>query len=93
MGFKSLVQYTSPTLWSFLDALKLEQGLTEQKIADRLMLRAPEPRAKKWIEVDQKWIVVRLDYSRTSLTRGFWEEKNRSKKPRVVEVPRVREGS
>ena len=32
-------------------------------------------------------------YSRTSLTRGFWEEKNRSKKPRVVEVPRVREGS
>ena len=34
-----------------------------------------------------------LVYSRTSLTRGFWEEKNRSKKPRVVEVPRVREGS
>ena len=54
MGFKSLVQCTNPTLWSFLDALKLEQGLTDQKIADRLMLRAPEPRAKKWIEVDQK---------------------------------------
>ena len=54
MGFKSLVQCTNPTLWSFLDALKLEQGLTGQKIADRLMLRAPEPRAKKWIEFDQK---------------------------------------
>ena len=54
MGFKSLVQCTNPTLWSFLDALILEQGLTDQKIADRLMLRAPEPRAKKWIEVDQK---------------------------------------
>ena len=49
MGFKSLVQCTNPTLWSFLDALKLDQN-----IADRLMLRAPEPRAKKWIEVDQK---------------------------------------
>ena len=54
MGLKSLVQCTNPTLWSFLDALKLEQGLTDQKIADRLMLRAPELRAKKWIEVDQK---------------------------------------
>ena len=54
MGFKSLVQCTNPSLWFFLDALKLEQGLTDQKIADRLMLKAPEPRAKKWIEVDQK---------------------------------------
>ena len=32
-------------------------------------------------------------YSRTSLTRGFWEEINRAKKPRTVEVPRVREVS
>ena len=46
LGFKSLVQCTNPTLWSFLDALKLEQGLTDQKISDWLMLRAPEPRAK-----------------------------------------------
>ena len=37
LGFKSLVQCTKPTLWTFLDALKLEQGLTDQKIADRLM--------------------------------------------------------
>ena len=54
MGFKSLVQCTNPILWSFLDALKLEQGLTDQKVADRLMLRAPELRAKKSIEVGQK---------------------------------------
>ena len=39
LGFKSLVQCTSPTLCTFLDALKLEQRLTDQKIADRLMLR------------------------------------------------------
>ena len=35
--FKSLVQCTNPTLWTFLDALKLEQELTDQKITDRLM--------------------------------------------------------
>ena len=36
-----------------------------------------------------------VGYSRTSLslTRGFWEEINRAKKPRTVEVPRVREVS
>ena len=54
LGFKSLVQCTNPTLWTFFDALRLEQGLTDQRIAERLMLRAPEPRPKKWIEVDQK---------------------------------------
>ena len=55
MGFKSLVQCTNPIFWPFLDALKLKKrSLTDQTIADRLMLRAPEPRAKKWIEVDQK---------------------------------------
>ena len=54
LGFKSLVQCTNPTRWTFFDALNLEQGLTEQKITDWLMLRAPEPRANKWIEVDQK---------------------------------------
>ena len=44
------------------------------------------------MQLTQKLKVLKR-YSRTSLTRGFWEEKNRSKKPRVVEVPRVREGS
>ena len=29
-GLKSLVQCTNPTLWTFLDALKLEQGLIDQ---------------------------------------------------------------
>ena len=38
LRFKSLVHCTHPTHWIFLDANKLEQGLTDQKIADRLML-------------------------------------------------------
>ena len=33
-GFRSLVRCSNPTIWSFLDALKLEQGLTDQKIAN-----------------------------------------------------------
>ena len=54
LRFKFLVQCTNPILWTFLDAIKLEQGLTDQKIDVLLKLRAPEPRTKKWIEVDQK---------------------------------------
>ena len=30
-GFRSLVRCSNPTIWSFLDALKSEQGLTDQK--------------------------------------------------------------
>ena len=48
------VPTTNPILWTFLDAIKLEQGLTDQKFDVSLKLRAPEPRAKEWIEVDQK---------------------------------------
>ena len=33
-GFKSLVRCSNPTIWTFLDALKLEQGLTDHKIAE-----------------------------------------------------------
>ena len=40
-GFRSLVQCTNPTIWNFLTALKLEQGLTDQKITDRHMRRPP----------------------------------------------------
>ena len=39
LGFKSLVQWTNPILWTIFDALKLEQGLTDQKIAVQLMFR------------------------------------------------------
>ena len=51
-GFRSLVQCSNPTIWKFLEALKLEQGLTDQKITDRLMRRPPPQRAAKWIRYD-----------------------------------------
>jgi hypothetical protein len=51
-GFRSLVQCTNPTIWNFLTALKLEQGLTDQKITDCLMRRPPPPRAAKWFRYD-----------------------------------------
>ena len=42
----------------------MKQGLTDQKIADRMMVRAPEPRAKKRIEVDQKLEEKMVAYDR-----------------------------
>ena len=42
-GFRSLVRCSNPTIWSFLDALKLEQRLTDQKIAERLLLHPAPP--------------------------------------------------
>ena len=53
-GFRSLVRCSNPTIWSFLDALKLEQGLTDQKIAERLLLHPAPPRSKKWVNLDNK---------------------------------------
>ena len=41
-GFKILLSI----LWSFPDALKLKQGLADQKIAARLMLPPAELRTK-----------------------------------------------
>ena len=35
-----------------LDALKLEQGLTDHKIAERFLLRPAQPRSKKWVDTD-----------------------------------------
>ena len=34
--------------------MKLEQGLTDQKLADGLMLLPPPPRSQKWIILDTK---------------------------------------
>ena len=42
-GFRSLVRCSNPTIWSLLHALKLEQGLTDQKIAERLLLHPAPP--------------------------------------------------
>ena len=53
-GFLSLVRCSNPTIWSFLDALKLEEGLTDQKIAERLLLHPAPPRSKKWVNLDNK---------------------------------------
>ena len=53
-GFRSLVRCSNPTIWSFLDALKLEQGLTDQKIAERLLLHPAPPRSKKLVNLDNK---------------------------------------
>ena len=55
--------------------------------AGNLALANHKPRAQFLL------FMLLLLYSRTSLTRGFWEEINRAKKPRTVEVPRVREVS
>ena len=42
-GFRSLVRCSNQTIWSFLDALKLEKGLTDQKITERLLLHPAPP--------------------------------------------------
>ena len=53
-GFRSLVRCSNPTIWSFLDALKLEQGLTDQKIAECLLLHPAPPRSKMWVNLDNE---------------------------------------
>ena len=42
------------TIWSFLTAVKLEQGLTDQTMTDRLMIRPPPQRDVKWTRLDEK---------------------------------------
>ena len=46
-GFKSLVTCTNTTMWSFLDALKLEHSLNELKIANHLTMIPPPSRLSK----------------------------------------------
>ena len=53
-GLRALLGCTNLTIWSFLTALNLEQGLTDQKITDRLMRRPPPQRCIKWIILDEK---------------------------------------
>ena len=70
-GFRSLVRCTNPTIWTFLDAMKLEQGLTDQKIADRLLLLPPPPRAQKWMNLDRKIEDLVVAYDKITLTKLF----------------------
>ena len=49
-----MLSCSNPTLWKFLDALKSEQALTDQKLARVKLRQLPEPRAPKWIKYDQR---------------------------------------
>ena len=53
-GFHSMLSCSNPTLWEFLDALKSEQALTDQKLERRKLRQLTEPRAPKWIKYDQR---------------------------------------
>ena len=53
-GLHSMLSCSNPTLWKFLDALKSEHALTDQKLARRKLRQLPEPRAPKWINYDQR---------------------------------------
>ena len=53
-GFRSLVNCTHPTIWKFLEALKLEQAVTDGKFCNHLMRNPPPPRQKKWIKLDER---------------------------------------
>ena len=50
-GFQALLGCTNPTIWSFLSALKLEQGLAGQKMTYHLM-RRPSPQATACCQMD-----------------------------------------
>ena len=53
-GFRSLLQCTNPTLWKFLDKLKLEQALTDAKMTKKQMREAPARRERKCIQLDDR---------------------------------------
>ena len=53
-GFSSLIGCAHPTVWKFLDALWLEQALTDIKITSHLTRNLLEPRSQKWVKHDQR---------------------------------------
>ena len=61
-GFHSMLSCYNPTLWKFLDALKSEQALTDQKLAQRKLRQLPEPRAPKRIKYDQRLQKIADDF-------------------------------
>ena len=44
---------TNPTIWKFLDNLKLEQALIDKKIIMHLNHMTPPPIIPKWIKYDE----------------------------------------
>ena len=61
-GFRSLLSCTNPTIRKSLDALKLEQALTDVKLTKHLMREQPEPQKPKWIKYDERLNRVIEDY-------------------------------
>ena len=51
-GFRSLMGASNPTIWRFLDVLKMEQDITDWKISQKMMRRAPPPQEPRWAEYD-----------------------------------------
>ena len=43
---------SNPTIWRFLDVLKMEQDITDWKISQKMMRRAPAPQEPRWANYD-----------------------------------------
>ena len=62
-GFSSFVGCAHPTIWKFLDVLKLEQALTDLEITRHLTREPVEPCQPKWIRFDQRLSAVIESYN------------------------------
>ena len=61
-GFQSLISCANPTMWKFLDCLKLEQAISDTKISRHLNRDPPPRRQAKWIRWDERVDKVVNDY-------------------------------
>ena len=52
-AFGGIVGHAHPSIWSFLDAVKDEQAVTDVKITHDICGRAPPRRKKAWIDRDE----------------------------------------
>ena len=53
-GFSSMMGCKNPTLWKFLEVLKDEQVFTDVKLTKYNHREDPEPRKKKWVNLDNR---------------------------------------
>ena len=54
-GFNSMLGYSNPTIWKFLDCVKAEQSLTDmKKKTKQIMKKKPEQRAVRWVHYDRR---------------------------------------
>ena len=51
-GDSGYIPWSAATICKFLDALKLEQTMTDTKFCNTLMRNPPSPRQKKWVQLD-----------------------------------------